>query len=331
MITINKRIQECLRQAVEENGSVLQLARRMGVMHTTVRNWLSGDTRRINETSWERLVHFLKPYLSGEEYEAFLAPVRRLDRGAGTTVTTAPPAVPNTIRNTPELRECIKDAMLRRGVRDAGELRRLIGYDSTHSLERLLNGKLNWFPDILSAVFDVLEIPHDDAPISPGERMLLAPAGIFNDGGMLIRPIPVVDWANAADYIDSLVVGGGTVLRRWDPESTEVVPAPIGVRRGAVSLRIHGQSMEPKLLDGDKIICEPVEGFDEIPNNKVVVAKFSDTYEKCSNCLVCKRLRRIAGTVCLVSDNPAGRTFDDVHPSDVTWVGVVVGKYSNEI
>lgn len=73
-------------------------------------------------------------------------------------------SAPDTIRNTPELRECIKDAMLREGVRDASELNRRIGYDSSHSLERLLNGKLPWFPDVLSAVLDGLNIKQDDAP-----------------------------------------------------------------------------------------------------------------------------------------------------------------------
>lgn len=58
----------------------------------------------------------------------------------------APPTTPDTIRNTPELRECIKDAMLREGVASAADLNRLIGYDSVHTLERLLSGKLNWFP-----------------------------------------------------------------------------------------------------------------------------------------------------------------------------------------
>ena len=76
------------------------------------------------------------------------------------------PSTPDTIRNTPELRECIKDAMLREGVRNASELNRRIGYDSVNSLERLLAGKLNWFPDVLSAVLDGLNIKHDDAALS---------------------------------------------------------------------------------------------------------------------------------------------------------------------
>ena len=240
------------------------------------------------------------------------------------------PSSPNTIRNTPELRECIKDAMLREGVRDASKLNRRIGYDSSHSLERLLAGKLNWFPDVLSAVLDELKIKQDDAPISPLERSMLAPEGIYNQGAILVRPVPVVDWANAADYIGSLIAGTSAIDRKWDPESIETIPAPTGCRKDTIALRVHGQSMEPKIQDGDKIYCEPVENLEELPNNKIVVVRFTDSAKEGAGCLFCKRFRRIGGEIFLTSDNPAGRNFNEVPPIDIAWLGRVTGKYDDD-
>jgi len=235
-----------------------------------------------------------------------------------------------TIRNTPALRECIKDAMQQKGITDAVELTRCIGYDSPHTMERLLAGELNcWFPDVLSAVLDVLKLKHDDIPVAPAERALLAPEDIYNEGAILIRPIPVVDWVNAADYIDNLICGTSALSRKWDPETTETVPAPVGIRKNAIAFRVHGQSMEPKIQDGDKIYCEPVDDPNDIPSNKIVVVRFTDSAKECPGCLVCKRLRRLAGTVCLTSDNPAGRTFENIPHSDIAWIGQIVGKYDD--
>ena len=252
------------------------------------------------------------------------------DPGPVSSGVSSLPSSPNTIRNTPELRECIKDAMLREGVRDASELNRRIGYDSSHSLERLLAGKLNWFPDVLSAVLDELKIKQDDAPISPLERSMLAPEGIYNQGAILVRPVPVVDWANAADYIGSLIAGTSAIDRKWDPESIETIPAPTGCRKDTIALRVHGQSMEPKIQDGDKIYCEPVENLEELPNNKIVVVRFTDSAKECAGCLFCKRFRRIGGEIFLTSDNPAGRNFNEVPPIDIAWLGRVTGKYDDD-
>ncbi|NCC69486.1 MAG: hypothetical protein EOM14_15100, partial [Clostridia bacterium] len=200
------------------------------------------------------------------------------------------------------------------------------------TLARLLAGKLNWFPDMLSAVADALHIDRDDIPVSASERELLAPEGIYNEGAILIRPIPVVDWVNAADYVNSLICGTGTIFQRWNTETTETIPAPVGARKGTIALRVHGQSMEPKIIDGDKLYCEPVDCVDDVPNNKIVVVRFVDGFECCPGCLVCKRFRRIAGTILLTSDNPApsSRSFEDVSPGDIAWISKVVGKYDDD-
>lgn len=237
------------------------------------------------------------------------------------------PSTPDTIRNTPELRECIKDAMLREGVRDASELNRRAEYDSSHSLERLLAGKLNWFPDVLSAVLDALNIKHDDAPLSPAERGMLAPDGIYNTCGVLTRPIPVVDWANAATHIASLVGRNGEpVMKKWDPENTDVALAPVGVRRNTQAFRVHGVSMEPTISDGDILFCEEQYDLNSIPSGKIVIVCFSDDSEYAGT-VVCKRLRRAGSILMLTSDNEkTGKDITVNSPGEIAWIGIVVRK-----
>ena len=237
------------------------------------------------------------------------------------------PSAPDTIRNTPELRECIKDAMLREGIRNASELNRRIGYDSVNSIERLLAGKLNWFPDVLSAVLDGLNIKHDDAPMSAAERGLLTPDGFFNDGAVLVRPMPVVAWANAASYLTSLMDSDGCTSFKWDPETTETIPVPVGIRKNTLVFRVSGVSMEPTINDNDIILAEQRFSFDEISDKKVVVVKFIDG-GKYPDSIVCKRLRKFEKQLTLTSDNPNGRDFE-IAPRDVEWLGVVVQLLSN--
>ena len=237
------------------------------------------------------------------------------------------PSTPDTIRNTPELRECIKDAMLREGVRNASELNRRIGYDSANSIERLLAGKLNWFPDVLSAVLDGLNLKHDDAPLSPAERGLLAPDGIYNTWGVLTRPIPVVDWANAATHIASLIGRNGEpVMKKWDPENTDVALAPVGVRRNTQAFRVHGVSMEPTISDGDILFCEEQYDLNSIPSGKIVIVRFSDDSEYAGT-VVCKRLRRAGSILMLTSDNEkTGKDITVNSPGEIAWIGIVVRK-----
>lgn len=231
--------------------------------------------------------------------------------------------LPDTIKNTPELLLCIKNAMMKKGITTDEELCKLIGYDSIHSLSRLMAGKLNWFPDMLSAVFAVLEIDHDKVPISPTERELLSPASLFREETILTAPIPIVDWADAASYIDSVAATSPT-MRKWDPESTKTIVVPVGKRKGTFAFKIHGQSMEPLINDEDIILCKQ-QNLSEIPSGKVVAARLLDD-DGFSDRLVCKRIKRMSEKIILRSDNPAGEDFE-VSPEKICWIGLVTGKH----
>jgi len=298
---LTPKVLDTLREAVRAAGGAGAFARKCRIDAANISRYLNGKVHSVGDDNWNKL----KPFLSGAAPE-------RAEAAAA-------------IANTPELRECIKDAMMKRGLRSADDLRRSIGYDSTKSIERLLSGKLNFFPDVLSAIFDALEIDSDDAPLAPAERELLAPRGIYrNDGAMLVRPIPVVDWANAAGHLSELVSCDKPVFSAWDPETTETVPAPVGIRRDTQAFRVCGVSMEPTINDGDILFVEPASSPDEIPQNKIVVAKLADGTDS-PEPVVCKRFARKGDGIELTSDNPAGRSWK-VTKRDLVWIGVVVRK-----
>lgn len=312
---ITREIINALKAVVDEMGNPAQVARKTGVSPSNLSRYLNGETRSISDDNWDKLKEYITPHL--DNIEVIPADIK----------TPLPPSTPDTIRNTPELRECIKDAMLKQGVRDASELNRRIGYDSANSIERLLAGKLNWFPDVLSAVLDGLNIKHDDAPLSPAERGLLSPDGMYNASGVLTRPIPIVDWANAATHIASLIGRDGSpVMRKWDPENTDVALAPVGVRRNTQAFRVHGVSMEPTISDGDILFCEEQYDLNSIPSGKIVIVCFSDDSEYAGT-VVCKRLRRAGSILMLTSDNEkTGKDITVNSPGEIAWIGIVVRK-----
>ena len=321
---------EKVKDMIEATGmSVREFAIRNSITPGTLGMWLRGE-RNPKLKNVEQLAKIFRCSVSDiSDFQPITSNISVVGTLTVDHPLPLPPSTPDTIRNTPELRECIKDAMLKEGVRDASELNRRIGYDSTNSLERLLAGKLNWFPDVLSAVLDGLNIKHDDAPLSPAERGLLAPDGMYNAGAILTRPIPVVDWANAATHIASLVGRNGEpVMKKWDPENTDVALAPVGVRRNTQAFRVHGVSMEPTISDGDILFCEEQYDLNSIPSGKIVIVRFSDDSEYAGT-VVCKRLRRAGSILMLTSDNEkTGKDITVNSPGEIAWIGVVVRKSS---
>lgn len=234
------------------------------------------------------------------------------------------------IRNTALLRENIKSKMADLNIQDANSLCRLIGYDKVNTLERLLDGKIAWFPDVLSAVLQVLDIKNP--PLSPKEAEILFPAGTFGQhGALLVRPVPVVAWANAASSITAKFTNSGSfVMENWqEQENTETVLIPAGNREISIAFKVRGVSMEPTFFDNDIILVERKMGFSEIPDKKVVVVKFNDDSAKSG--VYCKRLRRFGDTLHLTSDNPQGEEFE-ITPSllyEIDWIGQVVQMQSS--
>ncbi|MCI5778286.1 MAG: S24 family peptidase [Lentisphaeria bacterium] len=296
---IDETIRHALKAAVLEAGGAKELSSRCGVSASNISRYLSGKVRSITDDCWEKLL----PELS-------LSP----RRAAG------------TVTNTPELRRYLRAAMEKQGVADCEQLRHLAGYDSAATMRRLFSGELNWFPDVLSAVLDALGCDRESVPVPESEKELLAPRNLYRDGALLVRPVPVVDWANAASHL-AAVESDRVTMGRWDVENTETVPVPVGSRRDTRAFRVHGISMEPRIVDDDVVLVEPADSLDAVPDNKIVVVCFAEGSGQ-DDRVVCKRFRRQNGsTILLTSDNPEGRIIP-LDPAAVAWIGIVVKKIS---
>ena len=297
---ITETLRNQIRRAVGRAGGAGEFARKCGIDAANISRYLSGKVNSVSDANWEKLAKHLELQL--------------------------PASVTGTIRNTPELREFIKDGMMRRALTTPADLTRIAGYDSVSTVTRLLAGELNWFPDLLSLIFSTLELDPAAAPISPGEKELLMPAEFLRGGGQLVRPIPIVNWANAASSLAQLSASDSALVRKWNTEETDTVPVPIGGRKDTLAFRVCGVSMEPKIFDEDIILVEPAVSLDEVPNNKIVVAKFVDD-DRFPESVVCKRFHRQNGHLLLTSDNPEGQIIP-FSPGDLAWIGIVVRKIS---
>lgn len=330
MPNITEEIIMALNKAADAKGSDFEIAKMAGISHSTLSKYKSGAIKKINPATWAMIYPILKPYLPEDIVQEFDSV------SLNKNLAIQPPKVSNTIQNTPELRLCIMEMMMEKGIKGAAELCRIAGYDKPSTMQRLLDGKINWFPDMLCAVLDNLGIKHDDAPMSSGERTLLTPDGMYyNDGSdqtraVLVHYIPVIEWANAAEYIELLCKGDGKTMKQWDPDTKgDAVPLPIGMRQGTIAIRIAGASMEPTILDHDILYCEPVLNISDIADRKIVVISFSDG-SKYDGCVFCKRFRRIGKAYFLTSDNPSGREFE-IQSKDIASIWIVRKKMTDTL
>ena len=293
---ITPEIRKCLSEAVARAGGVCEFSKRCHVDAGNISRYLNGRVASISDRNWERL----KNHLQSDE-----KPSRR----------------EGVIRNTGLLREAVFRAMAQMGISSAAELNRLTGYDSVHTLERLLAGELDyWFGDLLSCVIAKLALPVDELMLSETEKQLLWSPEFFDEGAMLVRPVPVVSWANAAGALELNESPDRNFERKWNPETTETVPVPVGGRSRMLAFRVFGISMEPTINDGDVILVEPALP-EEIPDHKIAVVRTDDGE------VYCKRLHQQDRQFFLTSDNPAGKILH-LDREKITWLGVVVRKIS---
>ncbi len=266
-----------LETALARYGTRAELARRTGIHEAIIGRYLARRHDTISETNAERLLAFLRT------------------EGMMLGADSGPPAVVNT----PELRSFIQDAIIERH-RQYPELARAC-HMQPDTLRRLLKGDLaQWFPANLAKLLAELDLDPEAAPIPPAQRQLLHPA--FADGGMPTRPCWVFTLTQAASI--------GDIHSPVEPETgwdCDVIP--VAEARDCIAFRVQGDSMSPRILDGDVVICDrrasPV-------NRKPVVAKVQGR-------VVCKQYRRIGDLVFLESLNPNGQDYENLDPAELEW------------
>lgn len=289
---VTDQLREAIREYLKAQRLTLeQLAVQIGTTGPTIGRWLNGRSLQIRPQPARRLCELLHitrldPLTTGPEISAEPRPPgqRRQD----------------IIRNTPALREFIMRRALLRGY-DLKTLARLAGYDKPDTLQRLIEGQLDFFPAMLSGLLSALAVDFAEAPLSPTDRLLLHPS--YADGRQT-RDVPVLSMAHAAQC--RAVNGALEPPAFWEAER---LPVPTDGRR-YVAFRVEGNSMAPRIRDGDIVLCDLDA---EIQDGQTVVARFGDQ-------VVCKRLHRVRGQIVLSSDNQAEGEDFRLAPEDVAWM-----------
>lgn len=291
---ITKEILTALKEAAEAVGGASSLAKRTGVDKANLSRYMNMRVNSISDDMWMKLESVLVPYLDN-------IPMR-------------PRKNQCTIRNTAELREIIKDRMRDLDI-DGKRLSDMLGYDSSHTVQRLLGGKLEFFPEILAAILNTLEISPDDCPMTAKERSMLPNPDYFKNGYVLSIPVPVFSTEDAASGLACQDGCVGPVMTKVNSDLPETIHLPVSERK-LIPLKITGESMEPVLNDGDIVLCEPSS---KPVNNKIAVCKFKDSYKRYPGGCVVKLYRRVGDTVLLTNYNGnAGDEFE-ANVNDLEW------------
>lgn len=92
------------------------------------------------------------------------------------------------------------------------------------------------------------------------------------------------------------VAGGEPLLMVEEIEGREEIPKRLAQTGTFVAMRIHGESMSPRICDGDLVIVKEQQDADD---GQIVIAAVN------GDDATCKKIRRRNGQICLMSFNPA--------------------------
>ena len=288
---IDDTLRAKLVEVVEKCGGALEFSRRCGINAANISRYLRGITRSIKDDNWEKLAPFLE-----------IAPP---EDGISSRLEQ------DVISATPELSAFITARMDIAGIRNVERLRQRINAGSYEMLRRQISGKLNWFADTLSRVFEVLGIDSSQAPLSAAERQLVDNAAMKRRGNTVMREIPVL----AGMEQGRLFMDGS-------------IPVSLDDTRDLRAFRISGGSMRPLLQNGDIVVTEVLKSLDDLPENTVIVIRFHDELSGQER-ILCRRIRRLTGCPIILCGDDPDTPLTAVLPETVNWCGIVRIRISN--
>jgi len=118
-------------------------------------------------------------------------------------------------------------------------------------------------------------------------------------------------------------VPAGVALEAIEEYEGEVLVPPEEVKPGSFALRVQGDSMHPRVFDGDIVIVAPTL---EPRNGQVVVTRVN-----CDGEVTLKEFQRDGDTILLVPENKAYQTKVFRPGSDLKIVGVVTSLQRTKI
>lgn len=272
-----------------------KIAEAVGVNPPAVSKWLNG-ARLPTRCHWNRidaLGRSIGAAITGDEL-----------REPGTPYGAALVSIPNT----PELRTALLEAMADRSWSFA-QLARAAGYDHDKTLRRLLiEGSLDFFPNILAALVKALGLDPETLPVTDFVRADILERLPAIGHATLVRDAPVVAHAHAAALT---VVDGLLETESWDDAPRLPVPTD---GRDYLIFTVEGDSMEPRLHDGELVYVDArdIPSARPVPHRPAVVLVDDE--------LLIKLWRPVDGHVHLASANPSRAAADRFVPlSEIRW------------
>lgn len=282
---------DILKRASRNGMKQRDIALALGVAENTVSNWLA-ESRVPRRQYWGRIDQLAREIgLSGTDE----------DMGIGARHASHD----DTVANTPELRAALLDAMTDRDW-SFGQLCRAAGYDSPNTIRRLLTtDELDFFASMLAALIKALELSLDALPLSDADRQLLLVYTPVAGRALLVRDIPIIGSAQAAELS---VTNGVLTVPDW--ADAEKFPAPTDGRK-YFAFRVEGQSMAPKLEDGEIVLADA--NAQPLPGKPAVVLTTDDE-------LLIKLWRPLPdGTILLDSVNAETGAPRILKPDQIQW------------
>ncbi len=101
-----------------------------------------------------------------------------------------------------------------------------------------------------------------------------------------------------AGWVKLRIIGNvpaGVPIEAIEEYSGEIVVPPEHARPGCFALEVHGNSMSPKIMDGDVVVVAPCP---DPHNGQIVVTRINSDNE-----VTLKRFQRTCGTILLIPEN----------------------------
>ena len=130
------------------------------------------------------------------------------------------------------------------------------------------------------------------------------------------------DFDDMAGWVKLKVIGkvpAGVPIEAIEEYAGEIVVPPEHARPGCYALEVRGNSMVPKIMDGDVVVVAPCP---DPYNGQIVVTRINSDGE-----VTLKKFQRDNGTILLVPENPEHQTRVLTPDSNIKILGSVIALH----
>lgn len=249
MIEISEKLRTAIKEAATDAGNPYQLSLKIGVVNATVLKWISGQTVKIYEGTFLKLLPLVAPHLDKQEIEHYCAIFEYIVDGYHLDLARMDES-------------CINEDKLQEKLYYAEE--------ALKKLQFLLN--MNHLDKTLAS----LAIPKtQNTDPGPAEAIPVREANVQ------FRAVPVLSFAQAAGYEPAL-----EPLCDYLRETSDRTALFFDVADNCFALEVSGDSMAPDYPNGSIAL---VSAGDYPQRGDIVAAKLNDgqvvikEYHRCNN------------------------------------------------